>query len=619
MHESTLSFVPLLVVIALSFAVPVLLSPVRRLGIPVVVGEIIAGMVVGHSGLDIIHDDFVLEVLSVFGFAYLMFLSGLEIDFSGLPTRRGLRSSRRLERLKRNPFILGIAMFIATGLCSVGVSFYMQWTGWVEHPFIMALIFSTTSLGVVAPVLKERGLIAGSYGQAMLVAALIADFVTILLISAYVLLRGQGITVNLLFILVLLLAFLAAYRLATRFREHLPAQRLMHALSTATSQIRVRGSMALALIFIALAESLGIENILGAFLAGVIVSMLSGQESSVLREKLDAIGYGFFIPIFFIMVGVKLDLPALLNSESPWEMVALLVVAAFGVKLIGGLVFKLAFDWRETLAASVLLSARLSLIIAVATIGLEIGVISPALDAAIILVAIITCMLSPVAFNQLVPRRHRAAERILIIGSGRDPEALAHRLKLLGSTAEAITDLPMGTSDDPMPRKAITEKLREANIQEVRTLVAMADSDADNLQISRIAREVFSVRRVVAWVRDPSLNSRFCEAGVRAVNPAYSKLLILEGMVLGADNFGFNQNSDPDQEIRIIKLQNRWLANRELGRMHLPDDVSVLRIERRDAVLEPEPSTLLRTNDTVTIAGNKEQVNELARRFARRW
>ena len=103
-------------------------------------------------------------------------------------------------------------------------------------------------------------------------------------------------------VLALFAAFVATYRLAALSREHLPAERIFEELSTATSQIKTRGALALALVFIVLAEGLGIEIILGAFLAGVIVSLLSGGESTALQEKLDAIGYGFFIPIFFIMV-----------------------------------------------------------------------------------------------------------------------------------------------------------------------------------------------------------------------------------------------------------------------------------------------------------------------------
>ncbi|GAB3682422.1 monovalent cation:proton antiporter family protein [Salinisphaera aquimarina] len=621
MPGSELSFVPLLVVIALSFIVPVALSPVRRLGIPVVVGEIIAGIVVGKSGFDLVQQDFVLEVLSVFGFAYLMFLSGLEIDFSGLPSdRRGLRASRRRDRLLRNPFVLGGAMFVLTALCSLAAGFYLRWLGVVSQPFIMALVLSTTSLGVVAPVLKERGLVgSNTYGQTILVAAMIADFVTILLISGYVLMRGQGLTVDLLLILVLLLAFLATYRLAARFRGHLPAQRLMHALSTATSQIRVRGSMAVALVFIALAESLGIENIIGAFLAGVIISLLSGQESSVLREKLDAIGYGFLIPIFFIMVGVNFDLPALLASNSPWTMVALLTAIAFGVKFVGGLVFRAAFDWRETFAASALLSSRLSLIIAVATIGVQIGAISPALDAAIILVAIITCTLSPIAFARLAPRRHRTANRTLLVGSGHDVDPLARRLRRLGHDVETLTDIGPGADGDAASRGQVSERMRALHIKQTKTVIAMADTDADNLQICRIAREVYAVPKIVAWIRDPSLNQRFIDAGALVVNPAFSKLLILESMALGAHGFAQGPDDDPDQEIRVIKLQNSWLSGRELKQLGVPEGVSVLRIERRGAVLEPEPGTIAQANDSFTVSGPKEQVYSVARRFARRW
>lgn len=620
MSETEFSFVPLLIVIALSFVVPVALSPVRRLGIPVVVGEIIAGILVGKSGFHLVQQDFVLQVMSVFGFAYLMFLSGLEIDFTGLPNRRGLRASHRLERMLRNPFVLGGAMFAITASCSLVAGFYLQWLDIVGQPFIMAMILSTTSLGVVAPVLKERELVGNNiYGQTILVAALIADFVTILLISGYVLMRGHGVNADLLLILVLLLAFLITYRVAAHFRSHLPAQRLMQALSTATSQIRVRGSMALALIFIALAESLGIENIIGAFLAGVIISLLAGSESSVLREKLDAIGYGFFIPIFFIMVGVNFDLPALIASNSPWEMVALLTAIAFGVKFLGGLVFRLVFDWRETFAASALLSSRLSLIIAVATIGVEIGAISPALNSAIILVAIITCTLSPIAFARLSPRHHRPADGTLLVGASNDVAPLARRLRQLGKQVNTLTDLVANPGEESASRSQVSEKMRNSEIKTSRTVIAMTDTDASNLHICRIARELHAVPRVVAWVRDPSLNQRFIDAGALVVNPAFSKLLILESMALGAHGFTSSPADEPDQEIRVIKLQNRWLSGRELKQLGMPHDVSILRIERRGAVLDPEPGTIAHANDSFTLSGPKEQVYIVARRFARRW
>ncbi|WP_348761550.1 cation:proton antiporter [uncultured Salinisphaera sp.] len=617
MESGHISFLPLLIVIALSFAVPILLSPIRRLGIPVVVGEIIAGIVVGRSGLGLVGDEFVLEVLSVFGFAYLMFLSGLEIDFSGLSARGGLRASTRAARLRRNPFVIGGVAFALTTGCSLLGAFYLTYLGLVDQPWLMALILSTTSLGVVAPVLKERGVIESTFGQTLLAAALIADFVTILLVSGFAMVRA-GAALDLLLILVLLIVFVAAYRLAERARHNLPAQRLMHALSTATSQIRVRGSMALALVFIALAEGLGVENILGAFLAGVLVSFLVGSESSLLREKLDAIGYGFFIPIFFVMVGVQFDLPALLGSDSPWATVGLLLAIAFGVKLVGSMAFRLAFGWRETFAASTLLSARLSLIIAVAAIGVEMGIISPALDAAIILVAIVTCLCSPIAFSRLVPRSYRKARHMLLIGDTRDTGPLAARLREIGRDV-AVHDIGHHDAPVDVSRSRLSTALRTAGIEGADTVIALADDDETNLAYCRVAREVHGVQRQVAWVRDPAFNKRFRDAGVSVVNPAYAKFLLLESLAVGGSAMAGLIHDDDNQEIRIAKLANPWLADRPIRHIGLPEGTRVLRIQRGDAVLEAEPSTQLRINDTLTVIGAHDEVDALVRRLASRW
>lgn len=626
MHDNELSFVPLLIVISLSFIAPVVLSPVRRFGIPVIVGEIAAGIVVGHSGLNLVAEDRVLEVLSVFGFAYLMFLSGLEMDFSQIQRLRKVDSLSALQRAARNPFAIGGLMFALTGLCSVAGGFYIAYLGLVDNPWLMALILSTTSLGVVAPVLKERGLLGNRYGQSVLVCALIADFVTILLISAYVILSSSGLTPELLLILLLILAFLAAYQLAARFRDNPPAQKLMRLLSTATSQIQVRGSIAVALVFIALAESLGIENILGAFLAGVIISLLTGRQSSVLRDKLDAIGYGFFIPVFFITVGIRFDLPALMASGSAIELVVLLTVIAYAVKFVAGLVFKLAYSWPETLAASTLLSARLSLIIAVATIGTQLGVITPALESGIILMAIVTCLLSPILFSRLIPVHSQTDAPILVIGADADAdaEALMRRLRHLGMTAVAVADMPAAEDrgDNPpgdRPSQAIIQRLREAGISEAGAVVAMATSDADTLQICRIARNIHAVPNIVAWVQDARLNRRFIDMGVRVINPSNFKLMILESLVLSGHAVMPVQQVEGDRDVRVIKLRNLWLRERPLRHMTLPDSVSVVRIERGGDVIFPGLDTIARANDIFTLTGDTKDVDLAARRLARPW
>ena len=619
MHGAQFSFIPLLIVVALAFLVPLLLTPIKRYGIPVVVGEIVAGIVFGRSGFDLIKPDVVLQVLAVFGFAYLMFLSGLEINFS---ETAGARKGLGRQRLARNPFFVGGAMFAVSAALSILSGFVLVRAGLAGDPWIMAMILTTTSLGVVAPVLKERGLTANAFGQTILVSALLADFMTILLISAYVLFVGAGANVRVLFVLVLFAAFMAIYRIGTRFQRHAPARRIMQALSTATAQIRVRGAFALVLIFMALSETLGIANILGAFLAGIIISLLSGAGAGMLREKLDAIGYGFFVPIFFIMVGVRFDLAALLASRSSLLLVPVLIVLAYAVKFFAVIVMRPGYRWREALAAGALLSARLSFIVAVAEIGLELGVISKALNSDIILVAVVTCTLSPILFSQILPRKHRVGDRVFVIGTRAEAKSLAERLQTHDMNVTLINDPKVaGAREEAVEetRASLLERLRGAGIADARTVVAMAEDGAINLNIARLAREVFATRDVIAWVGNPADNARFREAGIRIVNPQYSTLLMLEGLVINPAALSVGADPGEDQEVQVVKLQNQFLAGRQVRHLGLPGSVRILRIERGDATLMPEQTTVLQVNDTLTLSGEKSEADAFSRLFARRW
>ena len=416
--EETRSFLPLLIVVFLAFLVPILLSRFKKLSLPIVVGEIIAGILIGRSGLGWVQQhDPTLDLLAEFGFVFLMFLSGMEIDFSSLNLSFGNSSSKQGNGW--GPLPIASLTFFVTLMLSVMAAFLFQGMELVRNPWMMALILSTTSLGVVVPVLKERGLSSGRYGQTLMIAALIADFATMLLITVVVAAISVGLTLDILLIGLLFVAFFFMYRFGMFFFNRIPGvRRMMEELSHATAQIKIRAAFTLMLIFVVLAETLGTELILGAFLAGAIVSLLRGPEDVDLGHQLEAIGFGFFIPIFFIMVGVDFNLAALLSSPEALLLVPLLLAAAILVKLLPTLLFRLSFDWRETFAAGALLSARLSLIIAASAIGLRIGVISEPVNAAIILVAIITVTASPLVFNSVLPHGQAEVHPIVIAGAG---------------------------------------------------------------------------------------------------------------------------------------------------------------------------------------------------------
>ena len=312
--EETQSFVPLLIVVALALVVPVILTRFKHLRLPVVVGEILAGIIIGDSGLGLVGHEPMLEMLALLGFAFLMFLSGLEVDFDAILPRPGVWLGSWKERMS-NPLGLGIVAFALTVCLAVVGGVGLQGLGAADDPWLAALILSTTSLGLVMPVLKERGLTAGPYGQALLVTAVIADFVTMLLVSVYAVVRIEGLSPQVLLVLLLFGAFGTAYRLARLAFRRFPGLALDQWLTGGTVQMDVRGAFLVGLAFIALAQGLGAEMILGAFLGGALISLLSQRGGSDLHHKLDLFGYAFFIPIFFIMVGVRFDFAALLDSR----------------------------------------------------------------------------------------------------------------------------------------------------------------------------------------------------------------------------------------------------------------------------------------------------------------
>ncbi|NPA31506.1 MAG: hypothetical protein GXO37_05860, partial [Chloroflexi bacterium] len=414
------SFWSLSLVLFLAVTVPLVFSRFKRWQIPAVVGEILAGIVVGRSGLGWVKaDDPVLALLSEIGFVFLMFLAGMEIDLSALGWGgRGGGSKATRGRTGPHPLVLAVTYYALTLVLAALAGFGFWKMGLTRSPIFMALLISTTSLDLALMVLKERGLLSGRYGQTLFVTALISDFVTMLLITVQVAVLSKGLTPEILLVGLLFVALFVFYRLGN---WALPGLRpLLDELSHATTHIKVRLAFWLFVAFVALAEFLGVEVILGAFLAGLLISMLTTPEDHETRHQLESIGYGFFVPIFFIMVGAKFNLAALGGGSGSWLLLPLLLTAAFGTKIIPAVVFRRAFSWRESLAGGVLLSARLSLIIAAAEIGVRLGVLDDAVVSAVVLVAVISVILAPMLFGRLIGS---AAARpktrpIVIVGGG---------------------------------------------------------------------------------------------------------------------------------------------------------------------------------------------------------
>lgn len=605
-------FWTLLLITVLAALIPLVATRFRYVQVPIVVGEILAGILIGRSGLNLVPHSEVLDFLAEFGFVYLMFLSGLEVDLELLLADDTGTPRRWWQR----PIPAAFTVFGLTLALALLAATWLQQQGLVRNAMLTGLILSTTSLGIVVPVLKERELVASPYGQALLVAALVADFVTLLLLAVAIAVVTRGLTLDLLLVLVLPATFAFAFR-ATRFLNQWPLwQRVGSELAHATAQIHVRGAFALMVAWVVLAEALGVEVILGAFLAGAIVGLLTEREESPLREKLDAMGYGFFIPIFFINVGMNFNLQALLASSTALTLVPLLLALAYVVKLVPSLLYGFQFSWRETLAGGFLLSSRLSLIIAAAAIALEVGAISEAVNAAVILVAVVTCTFSPYLFNLLYPPRPATVRKgVLIVGTDQMAELLARRLqrqgesvKILGRDRVRLQALKRQgfavVEGDP----AQAEVLERAGAGEAQALVALTTDSTLRQHVCVLARQNFGVPIVVARVGSAHQLEALQALGVRVVQPALATVIALEGALRYPTAFDILVQQEDDVEVGEALVRNRRVTGIPLRRLSLPGNALILSVRRGESVLVPHGNTVLVQGDRVAIIGSPESV-----------
>jgi Kef-type K+ transport system membrane component KefB/Trk K+ transport system NAD-binding subunit len=611
--EDTLSFLPLLIVIFLAFLVPIALSRFRRFRLPIVVGEIIAGIIVGRSGFGWVqHHEIVLDLLAELGFVFLMFLSGMEIDFSNL----GLTSSGKKDpKQPWSPIRIGVISFTFTLVLSTLIGLAFTRANLASSPWMIALILSTTSLGVVVPVLKEQGLSSGRYGQTLLISALVADFVTMLLITVVVAALSHGLTLDILLIGLLFVAFFLVYYFGGIFFNQIKGvRRVLEELSSATAQIKVRAAFTMMLIFVALAEMLGTEIILGAFLAGAIISLLKRPEDAELIHQLDAIGYGFFIPIFFIMVGVDFNLASLLSSTSALLLVPLLLAAAAVVKLIPTLIYKIGFTWKQTLGAGTLLSSRLSLIIAASAIGLKIGVISEPFNAAIILVAVTTVVIAPPLFTRLFPAQDLDQEPpIVVMGAGPIGLQVAQHIQGHGDPVVIIDEdtarIERAKRHDLEAIQAKTEAYDPATediLNQTQRLVCVFSDIEKNYRICSRARTTYGIDHVVARLNAPGEIPRFEKLGVTPLNPATDQAVLLGLVTRNPTMYELLTRTDDARDLCEIAIQNPAYLNKPLKEIEFPDDLLVVAVRKGGELVVPRGDTILRKGDHLTVLGSND-------------
>ena len=391
-------FTNLLAVTLIALLAPLLLGLTPALRVPAVVLEIIAGVVVGPQGLGWVDVDVPVSIVALLGLAFLLFLAGLEVDVHRL---RG-----QVLRLAQ----LGYLATAALGLC---VGLRLDAAGWVDSPALVAVTLSATSLGLVVPVLKDAAQVDSRLGQTVVAASSVADFAAIVLLSLLFSTSGAGTGSR----LVLLGTFAALVAVAAVAVGYLARSRRLSTtltrLQDTTAQIRVRAAVVLLVAFVALAERFGLESILGAFMAGAVVGLVDRDSASHpnFRVKLEAIGYGFLIPVFFVTSGLRLDLSGLVENPSALARVPVFVLTLLLVRGLPALLFGSLFDRRGVLAAGLLQATSLPFIVTATQIGVLTGLMDGVTAAALVCAGLVSVILFPVAALALLrtPQRDRRA------------------------------------------------------------------------------------------------------------------------------------------------------------------------------------------------------------------
>jgi Kef-type K+ transport system membrane component KefB len=377
-------------VVAAATVAPLVVDLLPIPKVPPIVSELLAGIAIGPVALDIVDITAPLQVFAQIGLVFLFFLAGLEIAFDA-------RDDRHLG-LVGGAFAASIALALVVALIFYVVEL-------VDAPLLLAIILAATSFGIVVAVLKDAGQTATPFGQLVIAGSSLADFATVILLSLFFSSSGASFETTLVLLVLFLgvVAALGAAMAGARTSRVLSAA--VGRLHRTSAQITVRIAFLLLALLVYLSSEFGLEVVMGAFLAGAMVSLLDREDAvrrSGLQDKLDGIGFGIFIPIFFVVSGVKLDLDALFSSLDAAVLVPLTVVALLVVRGLPALVYRRFLSGRQALSAGLLQATSLSFVVAASQIGVELGELDSADAAGLVTGGVLSVLLFPVVALRLL-------------------------------------------------------------------------------------------------------------------------------------------------------------------------------------------------------------------------
>ncbi|MEN2348547.1 cation:proton antiporter [Lactobacillus helveticus] len=591
----------LFLVVLLALVIPIFMARFQISNVPTAVAEIIVGIIMGSSGFNLITSTHDLTFLSNLGVILLMFLSGMEIDFDLLQRKNNPKGKSQAGKTV-DPLKTAITAFIGIVVMAFVLAYILRLTGLFSEVMLAAIILMTVALGVVIATLKEKDILGRPIGQTILLTAVLGEVIPLLLLTIYASVNGGN--AEQLWLIILL--FAAAIFLLRRFKQ---PYLWFAKITKATTQLDIRLAFFLIFALVTVAERVGAENILGAFLAGMVMKLLEPSEAT--KDKLTSIGYGFFIPIFFIMTGVGLNLRSLFAHPSSLMLLPVLVIFLFIAKAPVVLTYMRYFQKKNAFAGGFLTATTITIVLPTLQVARKLHAITSTQSDAFILAAVIVCILSPIVFNSnfvLLPE-DKIKEKVAIVGANAVTVPVAHDLHANWYSVKMFTDKKnqYKTYDSRVENLTFLPNLDEETLEKDGVfdgdiVVAANRADEDNIKIARMAKEK-GINRVIARLSevDSKTLTEFNEKGIEVFNSTNVHAALMRAMIESPTVYRIM--TDTKNILYSVKVKNTHYTGRQLMDLEFIDQITVSRIKRGDKWLIPRGATVIEPGDILVFSG----------------
>lgn len=598
--------ISLLIVLTAAFLTPLLMAHFHINSIPTAVAEILVGIVLGKSVLGWVRTGGEMGSLSELGVTILIFLSGMEIDFSLFKPQPKTTDGPK----QPNPVMLAITGFLTVIVLSLGFSYFLQLIHFFNYPIFATILFTTIALGVVIAALKEKELLHQPIGQTILLISALGEVVPLVSLTVYSALAGKSDR-NLWLLLLLLLA---ALFLLSRFKR---IYGFLATIDKSTTQLDIRLAFFLVFALVTVASRVGAESILGAFLAGMVMKLLGPRQET--QDKLTSLGYGFFIPIFFIVTGANLDLKALVADPKSLSLIPLVLIGFFIAKIGLIPVLRRRFKPQNALAGGFLLTTTITLVIPTLTVGRNLDILSDQQSGAFTLAAVIACVAGPILFNTFFQPEpeHFKKTKVTFIGGNLLTVPIAQHLSPDRYEVNLLTDKPENyhtyNSEINIALADYTESALKAAGAYDCDIMVLGDFDADtNYDLATMALAE-KVPRIIARFAPKDATSdrydRLRAQGVEVFNALEANVALLRSLIETPSTLQILD--DTVAGIYEITVRNSRFAGLELKNLPFIDDITVSQIYRNKKFVAPHGDTQIHLGDHLIFSGDKHVIRDI--------